>query len=207
MTAGLVFPKAVLERTPPVAQIQQHPPKTQYKSVDGVRKQVAERLAGAGGEELLSTGEVAALLGVSRQHVVDLCDAGKLACAWPGKHRRIRRRDAEMIAAGARRASRDQTRLLLLAYVVAGRVVADPDRALTLARENLRRIRASTARGAAQVWMREWERLLDGPLADLLAALTSPSPRARELRQNNPFAGLLSEQERRQVLATERATR
>jgi hypothetical protein len=48
--------------------------------------------------------------------------------------------------------------------------------------------------------MREWERLLEGPLTELLTALTSPSPRSRELRQNNPFAGVLSEEERRRVL-------
>ena len=47
---------------------------------------------------------------------------------------------------------------------------------------------------------REWERLLEGPLTELLTALTSPSPRSRELRQNNPFAGVLSEEERRRVL-------
>ena len=43
--------------------------------------------------------------------------------------------------------------------------------------------------------------LLDGPLMDLLRALTSHSVRSRELRQNSPFAGILAEDERRSVLA------
>lgn len=174
-------------------------------TVRSMRGQVAERLAEDTGEELLSTGEVASMLGVSRQHVVDLCDEGSLPCSWAGKHRRIRRRDAERIAAGNHRVTRDQVRSLLLAHAIAGHVATDPEGTRALARENLRAMRESSARGAAQVWMREWERLLDGPLTDLLAALTSPSPRSRELRQNNPFAGVLSDEERRQVLQAARA--
>jgi excisionase family DNA binding protein len=38
---------------------------------------------------LLSTGEVAGLLGVSRQHVVDLCDRGDLIFVRVGSHRRV----------------------------------------------------------------------------------------------------------------------
>jgi len=169
-------------------------------SVVAVRGTVAERLAADTGEELLSTGEAAARLGVSRQHVVDLCDQGVLPCSWVGKHRRVRQRDVDVVAAGARRMTRDQVRSLLLAHAIAGRIAEDPDSARALARENLRRMRESSSRGAARIWMREWERLLEGPLTELLTALTSPSPRSRELRQNNPFAGVLSEEERRRVL-------
>lgn len=96
--------------------------------------------------------------------------------------------------------TRDQVRSLLLAHAIAGRIAEDPEGARALARENLRRMRESSSRGAARVWMREWERLLEGPLTELLTVLTSPSPRSRELRQNSPFAGVLSEEERRRVL-------
>jgi hypothetical protein len=51
--------------------------------MSGMRGRVAELVA-ATGQELLSTGEAAALLGVSRQHVVDLCDAGALPSTWAG---------------------------------------------------------------------------------------------------------------------------
>jgi excisionase family DNA binding protein len=40
---------------------------------------------------LLSTGEVAGRLGVSRQHVVDLCDRGDLIFVRVGSHRRATR--------------------------------------------------------------------------------------------------------------------
>ena len=57
-----------------------------------------------------------------------------------------------------------------------------------------------TSRGQPRRWLEEWDQLLDGPLERLLSVLTSLSPRARELRQNSPFAGLLLEGERKQVL-------
>ncbi|MCZ2826007.1 MULTISPECIES: DUF2442 domain-containing protein [unclassified Modestobacter] len=95
--------------------------------------------------------------------------------------------------------TRDQVRSLLLGYGVASRVAADPAGARALAWENLRRMRQSVARGTTLPWFDEWERLLDGPLLELLEALTSPSPLSRELRQNTPFAGVLSEHERQRV--------
>lgn len=68
-------------------------------------------------------------------------------------------------------------------------------------------MKEKAARGSARIWIREWERLLEAPLSDLLGALTSQSARSRELRQNNPFAGILSEGERRQVLEVARSTK
>jgi hypothetical protein len=65
-------------------------------------------------------------------------------------------------------------------------------------------MRASTAGGSSAVWLDEWERLLDGPLPELLTALTSPSPPSRELRQMTPFAGVLTVEERQRVLAVHR---
>lgn len=165
------------------------------------REQVSGR-----GVRLLSTGEAAAVLGVSRQHVADLCDEGFLPHSRVGKHRRLLRRDVEALAAGSTRMTRDQTRSLLLAHAIAGRVVDDPEGTRALARENVRRMRAAGARGSARVWLTEWEALLDGPLVELLTTLTSPAPHSRELRQNNPFAGVLTDAERRRVLAAARAT-
>jgi hypothetical protein len=47
----------------------------------------------------------------------------------------------------------------------------------------------------------EWERLLRGPLRDVKRVLREDTQRARDLRQNSPFAGLLSEPERRKILS------
>ena len=154
-----------------------------------------------GDDELLTTGKAAKLLGVSRQHVVDLCDSGELPAVRVGAHRRIALRDVERIKGSATTLTRDQLRSLLLGHAVAGRVVEDPDRARALARRNIERMRATSLRGSARVWIDEWASLVEGPLPDLLDALTSRSPRSRELRQNTPFAGMLSEHERAAVLA------
>jgi excisionase family DNA binding protein len=146
-------------------------------------------------EELLTTGEAARMLNSSRQHVVDLCERGDLPFTTVGVHRRVCRADVEAIRARTQRLSRDQRRSLWLAYATAGRIVGDPERALGLAKNNLAGMMAQ-ARGSARRWLEEWEQLLDGPIGNVLAVLVSPSPKGREMRQNSPFAGLLSDAER-----------
>ena len=59
------------------------------------------------------------------------------------------------------------------------------------------------------MWLQQWADLIDGPVEDLLEALTSRSPRSRELRQNSPFAGVLTDEERQttmRALSTSRHT-
>ena len=154
------------------------------------------------GEDLISTGEAAQMLGSSRQHVVDLCERGDLAFVTTGTHRRVRRSDVDAVRTRTERLTRDQRRSLWLGYAVAGKLVADTTGAtLDLARRNLERLRRAHPRGAAARWIAEWERLLDGPEERVLEVLTSRTPRARELRQNSPFAGVLTDEERRQVLS------
>lgn len=46
----------------------------------------------------------------------------------------------------------------------------------------------------------EWERLLAEPVAEVRRALSEDSPQMRDLRQSSPFAGMLSEAERRRAL-------
>ena len=152
----------------------------------------------------MTTGEAADLLGVSRQHVVDLCKTGILRHVLVGTHRWVRRVDVEAMAAGGSRTTPDKSRSLLLGHAIAGRVAIDPAGSRALARSNLARMQASVTRGSTRKWLYEWERLVNGPLVDLLTALTSPSPRSVELRQNLPFAGLLSEDERERVLVNAR---
>lgn len=151
-------------------------------------------------DELLTTGEAAKLLNSSRQHVVDLCERGDLPFVTTGSHRRIRRADVEALRTRTQRLTRDQRRSLYLAYALAGRIVEDPSRAQRLALDNLDRMRAAS-RGQASKWLDEWDRLLHGPIDRLLQALVSSSPKGRELRQNSPFAGLLSDAERQHILS------
>jgi hypothetical protein len=46
----------------------------------------------------------------------------------------------------------------------------------------------------------QWEALLDRPLPDIRRVIGEDTQIARDLRQNSPFAGMLSEPERRKIL-------
>ena len=169
-------------------------------TVCGMRNSAPDVIDESTSDELLTTGEAARLLNSSRQHVVDLCNRGDLPFVTTGTHRRVRRGDVDAVRFRTARATRDQRRSLWLAHAVAGRVVADPERARAVAAANMQRM-SESARGGASRWLAEWQQLLDGPIEQLVMEYTSPSPRGRELRQNAPFAGLLSDEERAQVLA------
>ena len=149
-------------------------------------------------DDLLTTQQVARLLGCSRQHVVDLCTSGRLAHTRIGTHRRIRRSDLDAFTT-VRPLRREELRSLWLHRAVAGKVVLDPGRAIATARRNIERFRVIQPRAA--VWLEAWRRILDqGPDA-VLDALTSPSREAVDLRQNTPFVGLLTDEERLAVIS------
>ena len=166
-----------------------------------MRLQAVDSVIGSRDDELLTTGEAAMILNTSRQHVVDLCDRGELPFVTTGSHRRIRRADVEALRTRTQRLTRDQQRSLWLGYATAGKLVADPVGVVEKARHNLAKLRVVHARGASRRWLDEWERLLYGPIDRVLEVLTSRTPRARELRQNSPFAGVLTEAERHRVLS------
>lgn len=172
----------------------------------GMRTTTLDHALQSASDELLTTGEAARLLGVSRQHVVDLCQRGDLPYETAGVHRRVRRGDVETLRAQQGRPTRDQRRSLWLGALIAGKVVTDPEHAIRVAHENLTRMQAANPRGLTRRWLREWEHLVNGPVEQVLTTLLSPTPHARELRQNNPFAGLLTDSERQVVLDQFRAT-
>ncbi len=150
----------------------------------------------ADSEQLLTTGEAALLLGVSRQHVVDLCDSGQLPFSTVGTHRRIRRADLERAKERTTKLTRDQRRSLWVAYATAGRIVENPELQVEQAR---RRLDSMPSRNK---WIEEWRTLLDGPLDKVLETLVSPSPKSREMRQNSPFTEALGAAERERVLTS-----
>jgi hypothetical protein len=64
-----------------------------------------------------------------------------------------------------------------------------------------RRLRRWRERGNIdERWAREWEDVLSRPLADIERAITAEDVRGRDLRQNSPFAGALSHEERQRVM-------
>lgn len=87
-------------------------------------------------------------------------------------------------------------RSLALHEAVAAKIEAHPE-LLDVARANLARWISRSPQGA----LGEWQRLLDAlPLGELLALLREESETSARLRQSSPFAGLLTPEERRDIL-------
>ena len=149
--------------------------------------------------DLISTGQAAALLGCSRQHVVDLCEQGMLRCVSVGSHRRVRRTDVTDLARPA--LTRDQERSLWLHRVAAGRLAVDPGSVLARVRKNLLHLRQIHPGGMTAAWLAEWQAVVDAGEDAVFTALTSSDPRAVELRQNSPFAGVITQEDRAAALA------
>lgn len=150
-------------------------------------------------ETMLKTGEVANLLGVSRQHVVDMCDRGELSCVRVGTHRRVPRREVEKLT--QHQLTREQEKSLWLHRALLTPMLTDPDSVLTKARENLNRWSGMhRSDGMTVGYFQQWQRVLEGGIDSVVEVVTSPTEEACELRQNSPFAGVLPDETRVQVL-------
>jgi excisionase family DNA binding protein len=152
------------------------------------------------GDDLLTTGQVAKLLGTSRQQVVNLCERGELPFVKVGAHRRIRREHVEALLRPKPELTRDQLKSLWLHQAIAGSLVTDPDAVMNKARENLDRLLRQHRGTMAEVWLKRWQDKINEGVGAVLKTLTSDDPEAVELRQNSPFAGVLPQLQRTKVL-------
>jgi excisionase family DNA binding protein len=159
--------------------------------------------------ETLTTGQVADLLGVTVQHVINLCERGQMPYTLVGTHRRIRREDA-MVLQGRAAANnggpltRDQIRSLWLHRAAAAHIARDPSGSLAYARIEIKRLLSLHLDGES--WLRQWLAIIDRGPEETMRIMCSVDPLSRELRQNSPFVGLLSEDERLTILASARKT-
>jgi hypothetical protein len=84
---------------------------------------------------------------------------------------------------------------------VVAELVADPETVLEIARSNLSRWASQhRADSSAARALAAWSACLDQGLGPLIDALLSTSADACEMRQNSPFAGVLPDERRRDVL-------
>jgi excisionase family DNA binding protein len=165
-------------------------------------------------KRVLTTTEASELLGASRQHVADLGDRGEIPCWRAGSHRRFRREDVMAYkvriegptAGNLETMNLSDRRSLAYGLLLAERLVVSPDVVLTHARRNLDRLRTVHSDGSADLYLDKWTELLDGPVEAVLHVLTSVDEKSVNLRHAAPFAGVLSNAERRSVIrATRRA--
>ena len=92
--------------------------------------------------------------------------------------------------------NRIDERSLALHRLIAEKVRAAPD-LLEKARENLRRWREAS--GGLSPALTEWAEFLAAPGCQVVALLAERSEWATRLRKSSPFAGILTEEERRAI--------
>ena len=103
--------------------------------------------------------------------------------------------------------TREDRRSLALHEVIAKRLIEDPVAVLERARITLDLM--TEKHPSAASLLTEWDAILHRPTSEIADVLLDPRPRARELRQVTPFAGILTPAERakvyRRFAASERA--
>ena len=149
--------------------------------------------------DLFSTGEVAYLIGASRQHVVDLCETGQMASFRVGKHRRIRRETVDAYLKVRENAHTvDGSHLLQLwsGRVQAAHVALDWGRARDLATLRLIEMRKDNH----LVWFADqWAQILTRGAESVMETLTGRNEEAAVLQNTSPFIDLLSDDERDRI--------
>lgn len=95
--------------------------------------------------------------------------------------------------------TRVEEKSLAIHRMIAARLLQDPTSTLKKARHNLANLR-SADRGNAARWLDEWDALLERPTDEIVTAMLARTQRSIDLRQMTPFAGVLTDTERRKAL-------
>jgi hypothetical protein len=100
---------------------------------------------------------------------------------------------------------REERVTMELHLALAQKLRCDPQAVLAVAPKNLERLRSRLTSPIGQGWVSRWAELLESPVEDLISGMLADTTEGRDLRQNSPFAGALTQSER--IGAIERANR
>ena len=100
---------------------------------------------------------------------------------------------------------REERVTMELHRALADKLKKDPKSSLEVVPANIARLRNRLSSPLGQEWVDRWVELVDSPIDVLIAGMLADTPEGRELRQNSPFAGALTQDER--LAAIERANR
>jgi transcriptional regulator with XRE-family HTH domain len=114
--------------------------------------------------------------------------------------------NVELSEGRQRRLTANELFKLELDRLIAKRLIADPESVIGLARRNLARAREERP-VQEQPWVIEWERIIDGPLVDLVELLLEDDSASIDVKQASPFAGVLGEDDRAAAMRRARARR
>ena len=101
--------------------------------------------------------------------------------------------------AKAPRWTRVEEKSMAIHRQIAARLLRDPEPTITGARSNLDKLRRAD-RGQSKRLLDEWEDLLDRPSDEIATAMLARTQQGIDLRQMTPFAGVLTDAERRKAL-------
>jgi transcriptional regulator with XRE-family HTH domain len=144
----------------------------------------------------LSQGQLAELTATSRERI-NTYERGHVSPRTDTLARVMQAMQVDLAAIPAM--TFEERRSIALSTAVAEKLRSDPTKVIAKARENIASMRLVGRH--EQPWVDVWESLLDlgpGPVGSLL---TSADQFARDLRQSSPFAGVLTEDERRRAVS------
>lgn len=84
---------------------------------------------------------------------------------------------------------------------VAKKIIDDPEFVLSLVPSTLEKMRRNVRGPLAERWLAEWESLVLGPIGNLIRVMLGEDNEAKEMRQNSPFSGALTQAERLDAIA------
>lgn len=143
----------------------------------------------------LTQGQLAELAATSRERI-NTYERDHVSPQADTLERVLAAMQSELIAVPA--LTFEERRSLAISTAVAAKLQKDPAAVMAKARTNIDKMRSIGP--SEQRWVDVWETLLALGAGHVEALLTSTDQFARDLRQSSPFAGVLTEAERREIL-------